>query len=331
VFRILVEKELKAIILSPKFVATFAVCSILVLLSIYVGILDYKASVKQYEAATQLTEQEQRGQSSWMGLGTRVFRKPDPLQIFVSGVNNDIGRLTSVNAFRPIKLRNSVYSDDPIYAVFRYLDFTFIVQVVLSLFAILFTYDAINGERESGTLKLTFANAVPRVQYVLSKFIGSWLALVIPLLIPILIGLLLLLLYNIPLTSEHWTKLFFLFAISLLFFTFFIAFGLLISSLTQSTSVSFLTLLVIWVTFVLILPRAGIMAAGQIRPVPSVAEIEGQQASFSQARWTKYGDELGAIWEKRNTATEGLSKEAREAYRDDNLWDWMEEDDAARK
>ena len=84
------------------------------------------------------------------------------MQIFASGVNNDIGRLSNISTWTEVKLRQSTYSDDSLFALFRFIDFTFIVQVVLSLFAILFTYDTINGERESGTLKLAFSNAVPR-------------------------------------------------------------------------------------------------------------------------------------------------------------------------
>ena len=48
-FGTLFEKELKAILLSPKFVATFGVCTILILLSVFVGIKEYGASRAQYE------------------------------------------------------------------------------------------------------------------------------------------------------------------------------------------------------------------------------------------------------------------------------------------
>ena len=65
----LIEKELKSIIASPKFVATFSVCSVLILLSVFVGIKEYKAAVRQYEAATQLADQELRESSSFMKTG----------------------------------------------------------------------------------------------------------------------------------------------------------------------------------------------------------------------------------------------------------------------
>lgn len=327
----LIYKELKMIIASPKFTATFGTCAVLILLSIFIGIQEYRGAVRQYETAVQLNDQEMAESTSWGSFDTRVFRQPDPMQIFVSGIHYDVGRMTGISRWEEIKLRRSNYSDDPIFAVFRFIDFTFIVQIALSLLAILFTYDAINGEREQGTLKLTFANPVPKVTYILSKFIGAWLGLVIPLLIPILIGLLLVMLYNLPLTDVHWAKIITMLGFSLLFFTFFIAFGLMVSALTRSSSSSFLILLVAWVTLVLIIPRAGVMLAGQVQSVPTVAEIESKHAKFSQERWDQHSEFISERYEKRNAAMEGLSPEDREAYEEEKMWSWMEEDDAEMK
>ena len=330
-FRTLVNKELKALLLGPKFVATFAVCSTLILLSIFVGIQEYKAGIKHYQAGSSLAEQELQEQRAWVVLRTRLFRKPDPMQIFVSGVNNDIGRISGIRSSESVKLTNSIYSDDPIFAVFRFIDLHFIVMIVLSLFAILFTYDAINGERESGTLRLAFANSVQRFQYILAKFVGSWVGLVVPLTIPIVLGLLLVIVFNVPLSSENWLKIGGFLGVSLLYFTFFIIFGICISSFTKRSSISFLVLLVSWVTFVLILPRVGVMAAGKIVQVPSIAEIEGQIDGYSKQRWDKYIAELQVLWEQRSAAMEGMTAEQRRAYRDDHEWEWMQQGDAARK
>ena len=163
-FLTLVHKELRAIILSPKFVGTFAVCSILILLSIFTGIKEYKTMQSRYEANSDLVEQELRQSTSWGHMSSKVYRAPDPMQIFVSGLDYDIGRWAAISDEQGAKLENSAYSDDPIYAVFRFIDFAFIVQFVLTLFAILFTFNAINGEREDGTLKLVFSNAVSPFQ-----------------------------------------------------------------------------------------------------------------------------------------------------------------------
>lgn len=330
-FGTLFEKELKAILLSPKFVATFGVCTVLILLSVFVGIKEYGASRAQYETAVQLTQQNMLEETNWWGVDNRVFREPDPMQVFVSGVNNDIGRLSDVSTWNEIKLEQSSYSEDPLFALFRFIDFTFIVQVVLSLFAILFTYDAINGERESGTLKLALSNAVPRAQYVLAKFAGSWVGLVVPLLIPILIASLLVIVLGVPFESVHWYKFTALVGVSLLYFSFFIALGILVSALTRHSNISFLILLVLWVVVVLIVPRAATMVAGQLKPVTSIAEIESQKDRFSTDRWVAHREASSKVWEERMAGAEGLSKEDRDAYFQNNRPTWVNEDDEARQ
>ncbi len=329
--RLVLEKELKAVLLSPKFAVTFAACSVLILASVFTGIQEYRTATRQYETATQLAEQQLREASNWLGLNHSAYRRPDPMQIFVAGVNNDVGRLSIISNFENIRLRNSIYSDDPIFAVFRFIDLTFIFTVVLSLFAILFTYDAINGERENGTLQLTFANALPRPQYLLGKFLGAGLGLITPLLIPILLGILLVLLFQIPMAATHWAKLGTLLGISLLFFTCFVALGILISTLTKRSSVSFLIALVMWVLLVLIVPRAAVMAAGQIVRVPAVAEIEAQRDGYERDQWQKLTQQMQERWQTRSAAMEGMTPSAREAYREEHEWEWMQEEDRHRK
>ena len=330
-FGTLFEKELKAILLSPKFVATFGVCSLLILLSVFIGIQEHRAAVDQYETAIQLADQEIREATSWWGVNNRVYRRPNPMQIFASGVNNDIGRLSNISTWTEVKLRQSTYSDDSLFALFRFIDFTFIVQVVLSLFAILFTYDAINGERESGTLKLAFSNAVPRGTYMLAKFLGSWVGLTAPLLIPIALALLVLMILQVPMTGLEWLKLLALIGISILYFTFFIMLGLLVSALTKRSTVSFLILLVAWVLFVLIMPRAATMAAGQIVEVPSIAEAESQKDRFRTDRWSAFSKERSANWRERMQGAEGMNEDERQQFMDENRPKWMQEDDDSRQ
>ncbi len=330
-FTILFEKELKSILLSPKFVATFGVCSLLILLSVFVGIQEYNNELDQYETAVQLNDQQMAEEDSWWGIENVVFRKPTVMQVFVSGVNNDIGRTAEVDTWTEPKLENSNYSDDTLFAVFRFIDLTFIVQVVLSLFAILFTYDAINGERESGTLKLAMSNAVPRAQYVLAKFAGSWVGLTVPLLIPILLGMLMVVVMGVPMEGGDWSRLLTLIGASILYFTFFIALGLLVSALTRRSAVSFLILLVGWVVLVLIVPRAATMTAGQIAPVTSVAEIESQKDRFRTDRWISYRGVRMKLWEERNSTMSSMTEEQRNQYREANRQAWDEEENAARE
>lgn len=327
-FSTLLTKELKAIINSPKFAATFAVCSILMLLSVYIGIMEYRASVAKYEAAQVLVEQSQQEQRAWVSLPERDLRKPDPMQIFVSGLSNDLGRWSRINSRDPVQLQGSTYSEDTIYAVFRFIDFTFIVQVVLSLFAILFTYDAINGERENGTLRLVFSNAIPRAKFLLAKSVGAWLGLAVPILIPILLSILLVLLFNVPMTAEHWKRLIALMGVSILFFTSFIVLGIFFSTVSRHSRISFMYSLVIWIAFVFIIPRAGVITAAQMVQVPSVAEIQGQQDAYAKDKWAAFMKESEKRWAARNL--EGHDDES-DSLTDAETWKIIEEEDSIRK
>ena len=330
-FSILFEKELKAVLLSPKFVATFGVCSLLILLSIFVGIQEYQNEMDQYQTALQLNDQQMMEEDSWWGVQNNVFRKPVVMQVFVSGVNNDIGRSAQINTWFEPKLENSNYSSDTLFAVFRFIDLTFIFQVVLSLFAILFTYDAINGERESGTLKLAFSNAIPRAKYVLAKFVGSWTGLTVPLLIPILLGMLMVVVFGVPMTGGDWARVLTLIGSSILYFTFFIAFGILISALTKRSAVSFLILLVAWVCLVLIVPRAATMTAGQISPVTSVSELESQKERFNTDRWKVLRAARMEMRAERDQARMSMTDAEWNQYRAANEQAWQEQETALRE
>ncbi len=329
-FWTLVQKELMQIIQSPKFITTFLTCSVLILLSVYSGIKEFNTALNKYNTAVNLNTNSMESSRSYDGLENKLFREPSPLQIFSSGVNNDIGRFSSISNYDLTTLQSSYYSEDPIFAVFRYMDLTFIFSTVLSLFAILFTYNSINGEKEGGTLKLIFSNSIPRANFIGAKFLGSWFALVIPISIPILLGILMLMLFNVPVTSSNWSAILMHISISFGYFTFFIILGIFVSSITKQSSTSFLVLLAIWISLVFILPRVSTMTAGQIVRVPSLAEIKGIQANYEKEEWQTHYNKLGEIWEERNSVLSNMSENEKEEYKDNNNWNWMQEEDELR-
>ena len=322
--RTLIFKELRNVISGPKFVATFAACTVLLLISVYIGIEEYNQTVQQFHLSQQLADEQLEQAVNWRNVNTREHRTPDPMQIFSSGLHYDIGRWSPVDQEESVKLKNSVYSDDPIFAVFRILDFTVIVQIVFSLFALLFTFDAVNGEKESGTLRLVFANAVPRTRYILAKVIGSWLGLVIPLLVPILISMLMVAAFGISIDGSHWLRIGTLVLVSLVYVSLFVITGVMMSTLTHRTSVSFLLSLVLWIGFVLIIPRIGVMAAGHIAQVPQLAQVDALRDAYAQEQWDSY-----------YTAAEERFRERRPSQEDEpadetEMWATMEFEDSMR-
>lgn len=330
-FTLLVAKECRHVLLSPKFVAACVVVTSAVLLAVFLGLQEYQAFSEQQDAARRLLEEEQRQTTDWMTLRQRVFRPADPMQIFVAGVHRDVGRYAAVGRAADTSLRNSVYGDEPVFAVFRTFDLAFVVTVVLSLFAIVFTYDAVCGEREAGTLRLLSAYAVPRSVVLSAKALGLWLALAVPTVLAGLLGLSVVLAAGVHLDGQDWLRLGVFAGASMLYLTLFALLGLAMSALTKRSTTSFLGLLAIWVVAVLVLPRAGLVMAVQRVDVPSAATIEAQRSGFENRAWDRHLQTMEERYEERYRPAEGMTPEERQAWEDERTWQWMQEDDALRR
>lgn len=272
--RLLIDKEIREMVGSPKFVVTFGVCAFLIVVSFYVGGLRHKLNLTQYQASRAEQVRALEGVTDWMDVDeVRVFLPPQPLAALVSGVSNDIGRTASIGGRGDVPIEDSRYNEDPIYAMFRFMDLEFIFTVVLSMFAILLGYDAISGEKERGTLRLSFANALPRSTFILGKILGSYITLTLSILVAVMIGVLALIAVGIHMTSAEWIRLALIIAAGLLFFGAFLSLSIMVSALTSRSSSSFLILLVVWVMAVQIVPRVSVLLAARSVRVPSVDEI----------------------------------------------------------
>ena len=278
----LINKEIREIIRSTKFSFSFAVCSILILLTFYVGAKNYHVNRGQYEAAVAENIRSMESLTDWRQINYRISLPPLPLAYLVSGISNDIGRNIEVTGRGELTPEDSKYNEDPIFAAFRFLDLTFLFQVILSLFAVLLTYNAVNGEKELGTLRLVFSNPVPRDKYIMAKILGTFSAISFPLLIPFLIGSMLLILFGVPMNGQDWLKLMLIIVSGFLFFGTFLTLSVFVSTITKHSANSFLFLLVAWVIAVLIIPRASVMLAGNMVDVPSVDDINSQKSVYSR-------------------------------------------------
>jgi len=330
-FRTLVERELRGIFASPRFVATFGVCSLLVLLALLSGSVQYRAFVAQQAALGSLDAQELAEQTRWFALRPRALRAPDPLQIVATGVHPDTGRYSVVHPREAVALRQGVYEDDPILAVFRDLDLAFVLQVVITLYALLLTHDAVSGERESGVLRLVLSHAVPRWKLLSAKVAGNLLGLGLPLLVPLLLGWLAMLAAGLPLGGEAGLRFALVLLAGMLLFAFFVVFWLMVSCLTRRASISFLVALAAWIGMVLVLPRAGLLVAGELAPVPSAAEVDSERAGVERELLGASERAASARWAERRRGLQALPEAERTAYEDERLWSWMEEDEKERQ
>ena len=135
------------------------------------------------------------------------------------------------------------------------IDWIFIITYLLSFIPLLFTFDALSGERERGTLRLCLANSISRPALLAGKFFGS--------LITVLIAFYLAVLFNLAIIStESWTQLSgadwgrvgLIVLIASCYGGIFISVGLIVSAMTRESRLSLVVLLLIWVTLVVFMP-----------------------------------------------------------------------------
>jgi ABC-type transport system involved in multi-copper enzyme maturation permease subunit len=241
----------------------------------------------------------------------RVYRQPAALEAIVRGLGDASGRVSGVNNRMENRLAESKYESNPFASIFSTFDLLFVVKMVLSLFAMLFAYDAVSGEKEKGTLKMALANNVARSRLILGKAIGGYVSLVLPLLVPLLIGAMFISLNSdMAFGGEDWMRLSLLYGMFLLYLSAFFALGLFVSSLTSRSSSSFFTLLFIWIVLVLIVPKVSAAAAGWIRPAPFAHETLSQKTRVApQVMQEIDTDSLRKLWSTRPdrpTTIEGM-------------------------
>ena len=138
------------------------------------------------------------------------------------------------------------------------IDWVFIIGVLLSLAALLFTYDAIVGEKENGVLKLVMANSLPRHTLLWGKFWGAMMVLLGVLLLSITLNLLIvLMLADLSLDSSHAGRIAVMVSISGGYLAGCTALGLLMSVRSATRRGSLTTVLFVWLSMVLLWPQMG--------------------------------------------------------------------------
>ena len=198
------------------------------------------------------------------------------------------------------------------------IDWAFIIGYVLSLIALLFTFDAVTGERESGTLRLMLANSVPRHTVLIGKFLGALMSISIPFVLAVLINLLVLSTSSaIHLSAGAWGRLGIVFFVALLYLCLFLALGLLVSTRVQRSAVSLVILLLIWVTLVVFMPSVLALIANGFSSPMSNDELRIHQKQINDKHLEEYHRVMGGT--KSETLQAGSKYVTQEAAEQERL------------
>ncbi len=298
-FFLLVRKELLEQLLSLRFAMASIICLVVVLSSTWVLTKDYKEAQADYRTNIVLHKNQIEESNDLVDGGIKIDKPLNPMQIFFKGLDQELTATATVNSQSEPQFEAD-YEGNPVIFLFPPIDLLFFIGVVMSLLAIAFSYDAISGEKELGTLKLLMSYGVPRDLVLLAKWIGGYVALIAPFLVSVLCGLVVDVLFpTVELRPQHWGALGLIMLCALLYLAAIYSLGIFVSARTQLASTSITVLLMVWVLVVLVVPNTAPYIASQIHPVRDFVlidrekyQIEHEEEKRFQKQWNE--------WEEKN-------------------------------
>lgn len=286
-WKTLVGKELRAHLLSFRFLASFVILFVLVVATAVVLTGDYLRKVDEYSGRQAEIDRYLRSYAHFNRIGgvLQPTQPPVPFQALVRGLTADVNM--------------EAFDDDPLPIMFPLIDLVFIVTILISLVALILTYDAVCGEKEDGTLKLMLANGVPRSKVILAKVAAAKLTLAGPLFVSLAAGLLVVLLHpGVRWAGVDWAALGLILVAAVLYGVVFSLIGILVSAVHRSSASSIMTSLFIWTLLVLVVPNLGPYVASFFAPAPSRIKVARETARLTDVD----RDDLGRKLMARNRA-----------------------------
>ena len=305
-FLLLIRKELHEHLLSLRFAMACIICLAVMLSSIFMLAKDFEEALADYHTSVVLHSDE-IDQQDLVWNGINIDKPLNPLQIFVRGVEEAFSATAKVTAYSEPQLEVD-YEVNPVISLYPTIDLLYFVGVVMSLLAIAFSYEAVSGEKELGTLKLLMSYSVPRDTVVLAKWVGGYLALIAPLLLSFLGGLVVLQLFpTIELKAAHGLALALILVGSLLYVAAIHSLGIFVSARNHLASTSITVLLTVWVLLVFIVPNVAPYIAARVHWVRDFVLVDKEKRQIDIALEEGFNLDW-AQWMEQNPDTSQITR-----------------------
>ena len=283
------KKEILENLTTYRFYVLIGLLCILMIVSIIVSYGDYTLRVENYNI-------NRPGKNS-----ANVMIPPTPVSIFAKGVDGSIGKLYYVSTLG-IEGQSTDQSVNRLFSLFTVPDMLFIIKVMLSLITLLFSFDGITGEKESGTLKLTLANGSPRTAVMFGKLLGRFILVFVPFFFLFLVAAVVVsVLPDVEASGYYWWRIAVMVVVSTVYIAAFTSLGLLLSSLVHRSTTSLSLSLTVWVIFVFVVPQLGSAIAASLADVPPGERVEMQKRLAS----------IRAIYERGQREKAGVREQGR--------------------
>ncbi len=279
-FATLVKKELLENIRNHRFTLALILCLVLIPLGLFIQEKEYEARDAAYRDAVQAYEENHKLLMNLI-MDAAVFHPASPLSLVAAGMEailpssiETVGYVSDQGTVVRFNAGGSL--GNPFRFLYGPLDLASIVAVILSILTVLFTFNAVAGEKERRTLSQVFANAVPRTTVVMAKMAAAILLLAVAFLAGLILGVIVLALRGFEIWGRAGVLAPFLLAaaMALLFIVVMVNLGLLVSVRAKSSLSAIITLVLGWVVLFMLVPKGGVIASKLLRPVKSQQVID---------------------------------------------------------
>ena len=261
-------------------------CLVLIPFSVLINIDDYREQTALYRVDSAAAEKSLKEIRVYSALRPEIVFPPEPLSIFGRGLSGQVGNKVKIRIGEVPLLAEgkTAVRDNPFLASFFSVDFVDIAAIILSLLALLFSYDALTREKEDGTLSLQMANGLPRSALLAGKIAGILLTLLPVLIFCFLLGTLIILVSgDVAFSGREWGRLALLAVVSLVYLSVFVVLGFLVSSRSQGSVTSLVFCLFLWVLLVFVVPSLSSYFAESFVGVPSRDNLNAVLADMDTA------------------------------------------------
>lgn len=274
---LIAKKDFLLNLISVRFIIGFFLCLVIIPFTMVVSVEDFENQLRIYKIDQEKAEKEFKTLRVYSRLRPIVVKQPETLSIFSKGISHNTGNKTKVTLqeYPLFPSGHTSSRDNPLLNAFFSLDFATVIAIVISLLALVFSYDSITREREDGTMKLVLTNPLSRISFLVGKLAGLLLTL-LPILIFCYLLACLIIIFNpnIALNGSDWMGIFLLFLTSIIYMFVFVMLGMFISFLTSHSSSSIILCLLCWIGFLFIIPNMATYLSQSISRTPLYDNVQ---------------------------------------------------------
>ncbi len=288
----MIKKDIKLHMKDFQFQIMFIVCLSLFLITGYRSTGNWKGLQEEYQSNVSNCQAKNSKYINNMMASLQsafIYYLDEPNSSLL--VSNTSGYPTGYYSSMTVNKPQRYDVHTPYKSFFR-LNWLYIIGVLGSLMALLFSYDVISREKQNGTFRLMIVDGVSRINVVLSKFIAIFFLFIIAMVPGILLSVLT---FSLMTGLFSWSlimKFIMFLAICLPFISFFILCGLLIST-GKNYRNNIIVTMTLWLLFIIIIPESASIIGKQAVKVKTDTEYRNEISTARNQAYDKWYEIAG--------------------------------------